>query len=187
MKADSHEITQLLKNWSEGDQSAFDKLMPLVYDELHRLAHQHMRHEKQGHILQTTALVNEVFIRLIDQKQVQFEDRVHFYALSARLMRRVLVDDARVRNRAKRGGGNVPMSLDETLAVSSEQAANLLALDDALKLLAQQDSRQSDIVELKFFGGLSIEEIATVLKVSVATVSRDWTFARAWLRNEMLT
>ena len=185
MRPDSHDITQLLQNWSEGDQTAFDKLMPLVYDELHRLAHQYMRREKQGHVLQTTALVNEVFIRMVDQRPVGFENRAHFFALAAHLMRRVLVDDARTRNREKRGGGTIPLPLDEMLNVSEQQTANVIALDDALKLLAKQDSRQSDIVELKFFGGLSIEEIATVLKVSVATVSRDWTFARAWLRNEM--
>ena len=185
MPPDTHEITQLLQAWSEGDQNAAETLMPLVYDELHKLAHQHMRREKHGHMLQTTALVNEAFIRMIDQKQFRFENRGHFFALAARLMRRILVDDARQRNRAKRGGGNIQVSLNDNINVADQQAADVLALDEALKLLAQQDVRQSDIVELRFFGGLSIEETADVLKISVATVTRDWTFARAWLRNEM--
>lgn len=186
MRPDTHEITELLQAWSEGDQNAAEKLLPLVYDELHRLAHQHMRREKQGHMLQTTALLNEAFIRMIDQKELHFENRARFFALAAQLMRRVLVDDARQRKRAKRGGGNIQVSLNDDINVAEQQAADVLALDEALKLLAQQDARQSAIVELRFFGGLSIEETADVLKISVATVTRDWTFARAWLRHEMM-
>lgn len=185
MKPGKNEITQLLKDWSDGDQSAFDKLIPLVYAELHRLAHQHMRRERPGHMLQTSALINEAYLRLIQQPQIRWEGRAHFYGIAARLMRRILVDEARKRNSAKRGGGTIQISLIEATKVSQEQAANVVALDDALKTLETVDSRQSEIVELRFFGGLSIEETAEVLKVSPGTVMRDWTFARAWLRNEM--
>lgn len=185
MRPDTHEITQLLQAWSQGDPNAGERLVPLVYDELHRLAHQHMRREKQGHMLQTTALVNEAFIRIIGQKELHFENRSRFFALAAQLMRRVLVDDARQRKRDKRGGDNIHVSLNDNIDAAEQRTADVLALDDALKLLAQQDSRQSDIVELRFFGGLSIEETADVLQISAATVTRDWTFARAWLRKEM--
>ncbi len=181
----SHEITKLLKDWSAGDQSALDKLMPLVQEELHRLAHQYMRREQPGHLLQTSALVNEAYLRLVDQAQVQWQNRAHFFAIAARLMRRILVDDARRRQRDKRGGHVIQVPLDEATGVPQQQAANLLALDDALQALAAIDPRQSEIVELRFFGGLSIEETAEVLKVSPGTVMRDWTFARAWLRKEM--
>lgn len=185
MKPGNNEITQLLKDWSEGDQTAVDKLIPLVYTELHRLAHQHMRREQPGHMLQTSALINEAYLRLVQQPQIRWEDRAHFYGIAARLMRRILVDEARKRNSAKRGGGTIQVSLIEAADVSQEQAANVVALDNALKALETVDSRQSEIVELRFFGGLSIEETAEVLKVSPGTVMRDWTFARAWLRNEM--
>ena len=185
MKPGKNEITQLLKDWSDGDQTAFDKLIPLVYAELHRLAHQHMRREQPGHMLQTSALINEAYLRLVQQPQIRWEDRAHFYGIAARLMRRILVDEARKRNSAKRGGGTIQVSLTEATNVSQEQAANVVALDDALKTLETVDSRQSEIVELRFFGGLSIDETAEVLKVSPGTVMRDWTFARAWLRNEM--
>ena len=180
-----HGVTRLLKDWSDGDQTALDQLMPLVYDELRRLAHQHMRREKAPHVLQTTALVNEAYMRLVGQSQIRFENRAHFFRIAARLMRQILVDDARRRNFAKRGGGTIQIPLDEALNVAQLQAVNVLALDEALTTLAQKDSRQSEIVELKFFGGLSIEESAEVLKVSPGTVMRDWTFARAWLRHEM--
>ena len=180
-----HEVTKLLKDWSDGDQTALDRLMPLVYDELRRLAHQHMRREKAPHVLQTTALVNEAYMRLVDQSQVRFENRAHFFGIAARLMRQILVDDARRRNFAKRGGGMIQVPLDDASNVAQQQAANVLALDEALTMLALKDPRQSEIVELRFFGGLSIEETAEVLKVSPGTVMRDWTFARAWLRNEM--
>jgi RNA polymerase sigma factor (TIGR02999 family) len=180
-----HEVTRLLKEWSDGNQTALEELMPLVYDELHRLAHQHMRREKPGHVLQTSALINEAYVRLVDQPQIRSENRAHFFGIAARLMRRILVDEARKRNSAKRGGGMIQLSLDEAASVSQEQAANVVALDDALNSLGAIDSRQSEIVELRFFGGLSIEETADVLKVSPGTVMRDWTFARACLRNEM--
>jgi len=180
-----HEVTKLLRDWSNGDQTALERLMPLVYDELHRLAHQHMRREKPGHVLQSSALINEAYLRLVDEPQIHWQNRAHFFGIAARLMRRILVDEARKRNSAKRGGAAIQVSLNEATSVAQEQAANVVALDDALKNLEAIDSRQSEIVELRFFGGLSIEETADVLKVSTGTVMRDWTFARAWLRNEM--
>ena len=185
MRRPSHDVTKLLKDWSAGDQSALDKLMPLVYDELRRLAHQHMRREKPGHTLQTSALVNEAYVRLVDQSEIQWESRAHFFGIAARLMRQILVDRARRRNFAKRGGGAIQVSLNDATNVAQEQSANVMALDDALKNLEKTDQRKSRIVELRFFGGMSIEETAAVLKVSPGTVMRDWTFARAWLRNEM--
>jgi len=185
MKPAANEITQLLRDWSGGDQTALDKLMPLVYDELHRLAHQHMRREQAGHMLQTSALINEAYLRLVDQRELAIQDRTHFFGIAARLMRQILVDEARKRNSAKRGGRAIEVSLVEGANIVQEQAANVIALDDALKSLEAVDSRQSEIVVLRFFGGLSIEETAEALKVSPGTVMRDWTFARAWLRNEM--
>ncbi len=176
MKPAPNEITQLLQDWSGGDQTALDKLMPLVYDELHRLAHQHMRREQPGHMLQTSALINEAYLRLVDQPQIRGESRAHFFGI---------VDEARKRNSAKRGGRAIEVSLVEAANIAEAQAANVIALDDALKTLQAIDSRQSEIVELRFFGGLSIEETAEVLKVSPGTVMRDWTFARAWLRQQM--
>ena len=181
----SHQITMLLKDWSGGDSTALDRLIPLVYDELHRLAHQHMRRERAGHLLQTSALLNEAYLRLVNQPDLSIENRTHFFGVAARLMRQILVDEARKRDSAKRGGGGIQVSLTEATNVPQEQAANVLALDDALKTLETIDGRQSEIVELRFFGGLSIEETSEVLKVSAGTVMRDWTFARAWLRNEM--
>ena len=180
-----HEVTKLLQEWSDGNQTALDQLMPLVYGELHRLAHQHMHHEKRGHVLQTSALINEAYMRLVDQPQTRWENRAHFFGIAARLMRRILVDEARKRHSAKRGGGMIQVSLDEAASVSQEQAASVVALDDALENLEVIDARQSKIVELRFFGGLSIDETAEVLKVSPGTVMRDWTFARAWLRQQM--
>ncbi len=179
-----HQVTRLLQKWSDGDETALEQLMPLVHDELHRLAHQHMRREGPGHILQTSALINEAYLRLVDQPEIRWENRNHFFGIAARLMRRILVDDARKRHAAKRGGSLIQVPLDEVTSVAQEQAANVVALDDALTVLAKKDSRQSEIVELRFFGGLSIEETANVLRVSPGTVMRDWTFARAWLRNE---
>lgn len=155
--------------------------MPLVYKELHRLAHQHMRREHLGHTLQTTALVNEVYFRLVDQKHVHWENRAHFFAISAQLRRRILVDHARSHQYAKRGGGAHKVSLDEVAVVAQEQAADLIALDDALLSLAAIDERKSRIVELRFFGGLSVEETATALEISVRTVMREWSMAKAWL------
>jgi RNA polymerase sigma factor (TIGR02999 family) len=185
MSSPSHQVTQLLQKWSEGDETALTKLMPLVHDELHRLAHQHMRRESAGHVLQTSALINEAYIRLVDRPLIRWQDRSHFFGIAARLMRHILVDDARKRNAAKRGGSFIQVPLDEASAVVQEQAANVAALDDALRRLETIDERQGKIVELRFFGGLSIEETAEILKVSPGTVMRDWTFARAWLRNEM--
>lgn len=180
-----HEITKLLKDWSGGDLTALDRLIPLVYEELHRLAHQHMRRERAGHLLQTSALINEAYLRLVSEHDLTIENRAHFFGVAARLMRQILVDEARKRNSAKRGGGGIQVSLTEATTVAQEQAANVVALDDALKSLEVIDARQSQIVEMRFFGGLSIEETAEVLKVSPGTVMRDWTFARAWLRNQM--
>jgi len=180
-----HQVTMLLQEWSEGDETALAKLMPLVHDELHQLAHQHMKRENAGHILQTSALINEAYLRLVDQPQIRWQSRAHFFGIDARLMRHILVDDARKRNAAKRGGSLIQVPLDEASTLIQEQAANIAALDDALQRLEAVDSRQGKIVELRFFGGLSIEETAEVLKVSPGTVMRDWTFARAWLRNEM--
>jgi RNA polymerase sigma factor (TIGR02999 family) len=178
-------LTLLLRRWSEGDASALEELTPLVYDELHRLAHQYMRREKAGHILQTSALINEAYLRLVDQAQTPWQDRAHFFGIAARLMRQILVDDARKRNSAKRGGTLIEIPLNGAAALAQEQAGNVIALDDALKTLETIDGRQSKIVELRFFGGLSIEETAEVLKVSPGTVVRDWTFARAWLLRQM--
>lgn len=185
MSASPPEVTQLLVAWSNGDRVAGDELMPLVYDELHRLAHQYMRKERPGGMLQTSALVNEAYLRLIDQKDVQWQNRAHFYGIAAQMMRRILVDHARGRQSAKRGGDTPPVPLDEGLIVSNERNAEVLALDETLKTLAVLDKRKSQIVELRFFGGLSIEETAEVLAVSPGTVMRDWTLAKAWLLREM--
>jgi RNA polymerase sigma factor (TIGR02999 family) len=185
MPLESPDVTQLLKDWSGGDEAAADRLMPLVHEELRRLAHQYMRREKPGHTLQTSALVNEAYVRLVDQSKIQWESRAHFFGIAARLMRQILVDQARRKNFAKRGGGAIRVSLDSANAIAQEQSANVMALDEALKTLEQTDLRKSQIVELRFFGGMSIEETAEALKISPGTVMREWTFARAWLRNEM--
>ena len=182
MAQSPQQVTQLLVAWSGGDQAARDELMPLVYEELRRLAHQCMRRERPAHTLQTSGLVNEAYIRLIDQKNIQWQDRAHFFGIAARLMRQVLVDYARTRRYAKRGGDAHRVSLDEAMIISEERAGEVVALDDALKTLAEIDPRQSQIVELRFFGGLSIEETAEVLAISPGTVMRDWTLAKAWLR-----
>ena len=182
-----NQVTVLLRKWSEGDDSALEQLTPLVYDELHRLAHQHMRRENAGHVLQTSALINEAYLRLVDQPRIQWESRAHFFGIAARLMRRILVDDARKRNSAKRGGSLIQVPLDEVDYLAQQQAANVVAVDEALQMLEAIDARQSQIVELRFFGGLSIDETANLLRVSPGTVMRDWTFARAWLRNQMST
>ena len=180
-----HEVTQLLVAWSEGDLAARDQLMPLVYDELRRLAHRYMGRERGNHTLQTSALVNEAYLRLIDQRNVRWQNRAHFFGIAAQMMRRILVDYARKRGFAKRGSDVRPIPLEEATIVSPERAAEVVALDDALKSLAELDQRKSQIIELRFFGGLSIEETAEVLSVSPGTVMRDWTFAKAWLRREM--
>jgi len=183
----SQEITQLLLAWNEGDGQALDRLMPLVQDELHRLAHRYMAGERPGHPLQTTALINEAYLRLIDSSRVRWQNRSHFFAVSAQLMRRILVDVARARNKRKRGGDVVQVSLDEAMVVTREPSADLIALDDALTTLATFDERKSRIIELRFFGGLSVEETAEVLKVSAATVMRDWGLAKVWLLRELKT
>jgi len=178
-------VTELLVAWSGGDASALEQLIPLVHAELHRLARRQMRRERQGHTLQTTALVNEAFLRLVDLSRIRWQDRAHFFAMSARLMRRILVDHARSRQYIKRGGGARRVTFDEGLAVSAEPAADLVGLDDALQALARVDARKSQVVELRYFGGLSVEETAEALHVSPETVMRDWRLARAWLLREM--
>jgi len=181
----SHEVTQLLAAWGKGDDDSREQLMSLVYDELHRLAHRYMKRESPGHTLQTSALVNEAFVRLVDQKNVQWQSRAHFFAIAAQMMRRILVDYARGRNYAKRGGGEQALSLDEGLIVSDERSAEVVAVHEALEELAKFDTRKSQIVELRFFGGLTIDETAEVLGVSPGTVMADWTMAKAWLRREI--
>jgi len=180
-----HEITQLLLAWSEGDETAQEKLVPLVYDELRRLAKRYMARERGDHTLQTTALVNEAYLRLINAKDVRWQSRAHFFAVSANVMRRILVDLARERGNLKRGGGALKVSLDEAMVVAPERSADLLALDEALDRLAALSARQSRVVELRYFGGLNEEEVAEVLKVSLRTVQSDWRLARTWLYREL--
>jgi RNA polymerase sigma factor (TIGR02999 family) len=180
------EITRLLVAWGDGDAKALEELTPLVYQQLHRLAHHYLRNERTGHTLQTSALVNEAYLRLIDWKNVRWENRAHFFGVSAQLMRRILVDFARSRRYEKRGGGAPAIQLDEAALISGETSTDMVALNDALLSLAKLDDRQSRVVELRFFGGLTVEETAEVLKVSEATVRRDWSLARAWLRREMV-
>jgi RNA polymerase sigma factor (TIGR02999 family) len=178
------DVTQLLQAWSRGDSSALEKLTPLVYKELHRLAHHYMSYENPGHTLQTTALVNEAYLRLVPN-QASWQNRSHFFAISAQLMRQILVDFARSRHRQKRGGGLEPVSLDEALVLSDEREPDLVALDEALRALAAIDKQKSQVVELRFFGGLSVEETAGLLKVSAEQIRRDWNLARTWLYREM--
>ena len=180
-----HEITQLLAEWREGNQSALDELYPLVYNELHRLARRYLSRERKGHTLQTTALINEAYVRLVDQKNVQWANRSHFFAISAQIMRRILIDHARRHAYAKRGGGAKQVSLEEAAMVTPEQSLQMLRLDEALKSLAELDPRRSRVVELRYFGGLNNEEIARVLKISENTVTRDWKMARAWLYQQL--
>ena len=181
----NHEVTQLLKAWTAGDEQALEQLTPLVYRQLHRAAHRYMAGERPGQALQSTDLVNEVYLKLVDCRHMKWQDRAHFFAVSARLMRRILIDFARSRGYQKRGGGLLPLSLDEAPSVAQEPDAQLVALDDALKELAATDERKSKVVELRFFGGLSIEETAEVLKVSPETVVRDWRLAKAWLLRKL--
>lgn len=178
-------VTQLLNDWTNGSRAARDELMPLVYEELRRLAHRHMGRERPGHTLQTSGLVNEAFLKLVDQTNVHWKNRAHFFAIAAQIMRRILVDYARSRRYAKRGGGAQRVSLNEALIASEGRSAEVVALDEALKGLGVIDERKAQIVELRFFGGLSIEETAEVLGVSPGTVMRDWTLAKAWLRKEL--
>jgi RNA polymerase sigma factor (TIGR02999 family) len=180
----SGDVSTLLQAWSGGDQKALDRLTPIVYHELHRLARRYMRGERSGHSLQATELVNEAYLRLVDYKRMHWQSRAHFFAVSAQLMRRILVDRAR-RHNLKRGAGYQQISLDDTAALDEPAGEDLMALDDALTALAQFDPRKARVIELRFFGGLSVEETADVLKVSAMTVMRDWTTARTWLYAEM--
>jgi RNA polymerase sigma factor (TIGR02999 family) len=181
----THEVTRLLHVWRAGDEGALEQLTPLVYHELHRLARRYMAGEQSGHTLQTTALVHEVYLRLVDAKNVDWQNRVHFYALCAGLMRRILVDFARSRNYQKRGGQFAHIQLEEAVTVSGVVSSELLAVDEALKQLAAVAPRKSEVVELRFFGGLTVEETATALQVSPETVMRDWKLAKAWLLREL--
>jgi RNA polymerase sigma factor (TIGR02999 family) len=178
------DVSTLLRAWSGGDRNAFEKMIPLVYEELRRLARRYMRRERPGHSLQATALVNEAYMRLVDYKHMQWQDRAHFFAVSAQLMRRILVEHARRRN-LKRGGGVVHVSLEEAPIVGGSRVADLVALDDAMNTLARFDPRKVKVVEMRFFGGLTLEETAEVLKVSAITVRRDLRTAKAWLYREM--
>ncbi len=191
MPPESPEITVLLKAWGSGDAAALNQLTPLVYEELRRLARRYMRNERVGNTLQTTALVNEAYLRLVDAKSVGWQDRVHFFAVSAQMMRRILVDAARARASGKRGGQlkrvnhSSAFNLDEIPDVSSTRDRELVAIDDALKVLAEMDPRKARVIELRFFGGLSVEETAEVLKISPQSVMRDWKLAKAWLLREL--
>jgi len=179
------DVTQLLRAWSEGDTRALEQLTPLVYQELYRRAHWQMAREPVGHTLQATALVNEIYVRMVDLRGVSWRDRAHFFAISSRLIRQVLIDAARSKHAQKRGGQSPHVAIDESLLVSEEPRADVIALDDALTTLATLDPRKSRVVELRFFGGLDIEETAEVLGVSAETVKRDWKLAKAWLRREL--
>jgi RNA polymerase sigma factor (TIGR02999 family) len=183
-KLETHDLSKLLRAWSAGDQSALSGLTPIVYEELRRLAHRYMERERPGHTLQTTALVNEAYMRLVDYKRMQWQDRAHFFAVSAQVMRRILVDHARSHN-IKRGRGVKHVTLDEVAVVAADRTGDLVALDDALSELARLDPRKMQIIVMRFFGGLSAEETAEVLKVSPATVRRDWSIARLWLYREL--
>ena len=191
MAPESPEITALLRAWSGGDQAALNRLVPLVYPELYRMARRHMRNERAGNTLQATALVNQAYLRLVDVKDASWNDRVHFFAVSAQIMRRILVDAARARASGKRGGQfqrvahSTAVNLDKIPDLGSQQAAALAALDDALNDLAQFDARKAKVIELRFFGGLSVEETAEVLRISPQSVMRDWKLAKAWLMHEL--
>ena len=181
----SNEVTGLLRAWGRGDEEAMQKLMPLVYDQLHAAARHYMAGERAGHTLQTTALIHETYLRLVDIRHVEWQDRAHFLAVCARLMRRILIDFARSRGYQKRGGAAPHVNFDEQLVVSAGPDFNLVALDDALNRLAQVDERKSKVVELRFFGGLDVKETAEVMKVSADTVMRDWKLAKVWLLREL--
>jgi RNA polymerase sigma-70 factor (ECF subfamily) len=183
-KSAGDDVSALLRDWTEGDQTALDKLTPIVYDELHRLARHYMNRERAGHSLQTTALVHEAYTRLVDYDRMQWQNRAHFFAVSAQLMRRILVDHAR-RHNLKRGGGVQHIALDQAVVTGDDQNVDLVALDVALNALAQLDPRKMQVVEMRYFGGLSVEETAEVLKISPVTVKRDWRAARNWLYREL--
>ena len=182
--APSGDVSKLLRAWSDGDPEALERLIPIVYDEMRRLARHYMRRERPGHSLQTTALVNEAYIRLVDYKRMQWQNRAHFFAVSAQLMRRILVENAR-RHNLRRGGGIQHLSLDEVAVLTGDRSGDLVALDGAMNKLAQLDPRKVQVVEMRYFGGLSVEETAEVLKVSPITVLRDWSTAKAWLYREL--
>lgn len=185
-KHSNHEVTELLHAWNEGKSDALDELLPIVYDELHRQAENHLRRERANHTLQATALIHEAYLKLVDQNRMEWENRSQFFGIAANLMRRVLIDYARTRKRKKRGGENEDLPLDETLIIiTKERNLNLMALDEALNELAEIDERQVRIVELRYFSGLSIEETAEVLDISTATVKRDWNMAKAWLYRKL--
>lgn len=187
MSADTENVTQLLQDWSKGNQQALEELLPLIYNELRQLAHNFLYRERPGHTLQTTALVHEAYLKLIDQKDSRWQNRSHFFAIAAQAMRRILIDSARRHVAMKRGGPQEKLSLDEAPDISLEPNARLLALDEALRALAEIDPDQSRIVELRYFGGLTIEETAEVMKTSPATVKREWAMARAWLHQALTT
>jgi len=178
-------VTDLLVHWSEGDQEALNKLIPLVYDELHKLASRYLRRERRDHTLQTTAVVHEAYLKLVNQRDANFENRLHFFAVAAQIMRRILVDYARRHHASKRGGDLYKLSLDEALVTSEEKGADLLALDEALERLAAIDPRQSRVVELRIFAGLTLEETAQALNISPSTVRREWSTAKAWLHRQI--
>jgi len=181
-----HNITQMLQNWSEGNAQALDELMPLVYEELHRQAARYLRRERQDHTLQTTALIHEAYLKLIDQRDVRWESRTHFFAISAQAMRRILVDYARAKHSNKRGGGDAKISLEETILITSEEKGiDLIALDEALTRLAEIDPQQARVVELRYFGDLSLDETAEAMQISRATVAREWNTAKVWLHREL--
>jgi len=181
----AQQVTQLLADWSEGDGAALEKLTPLVYEELRHLAHRYMQGQRPDHTLQTTALVNEAYLRLVDQTTPSFANRSHFFAVAATAMRQILVNHAKAQQRQKRGGGASKVDLDTAALISPEQTKTVLDVDEALERLAHLDSRKAQVVELKYFGGLNQDEIAHVLKISIVTVRRDWVFARAWLHTEL--
>jgi len=178
-------ITELLVGYGRGDKEAIDQLMPIVYDELRRQAARYLRREQPGHTLQTTALIHEAYIRLVDQRNVQWQNRAHFFGIAAQLMRRILVDHARTKKRVKRGGSDVRVSLDDATVAVKGQDLDVVALDEALERLAKIDEQQSRVVELRFFSGLTVEETAAVMRISAATVKRDWSMAKAWLHREL--
>ena len=185
MGTDADNVTRLLLEWSQGNEQALEEMLPLIYEELHRLAHNFLYRERPGHTLQTTALVHEAYLKLIDQRDARWQNRAHFFAIAAQAMRRILIDSARRHIAEKRGGGGEKLSLDEVATISLEPDTNLLALDEALNRLAQIDSSQGRIIELRYFGGLTIEETAEVMKLSPATIKREWAMARAWLHQAL--
>lgn len=178
-------VTELLNDWSKGNKEALDQLVPLVYDELRRQAARYLRREQVGHTLQTTALIHEAYLRLVDQRSVHWQNRAQFFGIAGQMMRRILVDHARTKKRAKRGGSDIRVSLDQAVSISSKKDLDIVALDEALGRLEEIDPQQSRIVELRFFSGLSVEETAAVLGISAATVKRDWSVAKAWLHREI--